>query len=58
LRALAKRPVLGTLSKRLSDAGRRAARFDLMRLSGAMGAFFVVNVAWIAFLFQRGIAVL
>lgn len=58
LRALAKRPVLGTLSKHLSEAGRRSARVDMMRLSGTLGAFFVVNIAWIGFLIQRNMAAL
>lgn len=53
LRALIKRPVLGSISRHLSVSARRVRRFDLMRLGGVMGVFVVMHVSWIAFLYSR-----
>jgi len=52
VRTLVRRPVIGSISRHLSEASRRASRADVMRLAGVMGLFLMAQLLWITFLAQ------
>ena len=56
LRDFSKRPVLGSLVVVTTDKARVASRWDLWRVTGAVGAFLIVQVLWLLLIVKHAAA--